>query len=83
VFFSAPTATAEAAKPPADGPKPPSEFASSSQTQLQMMFSRSRLNTRLWLNCRLELTRTLLATAALRLTSSDGQFTVSHSVSSK
>ena len=54
---------AEAAKP-TDPLKTSSSSSSavSSQTQLQTMLSRSRLNTRLWLDCRLALARSLLST---------------------
>lgn len=64
------SAVAEDATKPADAPRmsPPPV---SSQTQLHAMFSRSRLDARLWLDCRLALTKSLLSTAG-GLCSSDG-----------
>jgi len=62
---------AEAGKP-ADAQKAlPTAGSSSSQIQLQVMLSRSRLDVRLWLQCRLALTNSLLLTFS-GLCGSDG-----------
>ena len=68
-LVSVPALATDAVKP-ADAPRT-SEVPSSSRTQLQMLLSQSRLDGRLWLDCRLALARTLLSTAG-RLCGSDG-----------
>ena len=60
-MVSVPAVAADSSEP-ADVMKT-SPTANSSQTQLQLMLSRGRLDARLWLDCRLALTKSLLSTA--------------------